>query len=1140
MSKTYSFPDNEKIGRADEVNRNFNDLYTYINIINKLYDRAPAANPSDFASGEHIYPSQINPVFDNLTQIVNDLNDLPGLSSPLLYDSDQVFSSTDIFGEDHDYSVNPPSFTDNGNGTVTDDKSGLIWQKVEDNIFRKWNDASNYCADLSLGGFDDWRLPTFQELKSILSFKNSSNFIDSQLFTNVFLGFFWSSTIYQDPDGNDMRWILYYFDGEFAQAETTGYEAKTRCVRGINNVEQPMEYADLRNGLIFHNDTRLMWQKDNDNIKGSWEQAIIYCEDLYLSGYSDWRLPNITELHSIVDYSTAAPGFNNDFFPSNKNAFYWSSTNDGSSGVQAFVLNSVNGGITYHNKSYIHHFHCVRGGSAAQTIFPNQLNNDFDRLYDKLNEINTNKNLLLAELVKSFTFNETISAGQLNQNFDELYQRTNFMLTIHALPTILKPHDFDTNEDVVLSRVNKNFAQLYLAINDLIYTPIFVLLPDTGQTDSYTETFGEDHDYLENHPSYSDNGNGTVFDNNTRLTWQQEDDDIGRSWFEAESYCTSLSLAGYDDWRLPNVKELMSIVSFAINNSAIDTEFFPNTNAAEYWSSTPYVNNINSAWPVNFSSGLAINTNKSSSSFVRCVRGQSDSTIWPFDYSDIENSITYHSSTHLMWQKEADRVARTWEQALTSCQDLTLGGYEDWRLPNIKELQSINDYNSLNPSIDLIFLPNTVTSFYWSSTSNADISDNAWGVYFGNGMVHDSDKSSTLYTRCVRNKDQLTTLSPIQLNSDFDAVYGILNKINSDRGLSLTNLIKTHTFNETVADLQLNQNFDELYDRINLFLTLHVLPKITKPFDFYSNDEVNPNRIVINFNQLYSAIEDLKNSPISLPDTGQVNSYTDTYGEDSDYLANNPSFSNLGSWMVTDDNTRLVWQSRDDGLLRNWSQAESYCANKNTAGYDDWRLPNVKELLSIVSFANNNPAIDSAYFPNTSASSYWSSTQSSNGPNLAWYVNFDQGVSFSVDKSNSYLVRCVRGRGDSSIWVFNYTDTENIITYQASTRLMWQKSADLITRSWEQAIDRCEQLTLGGYSDWRLPNIKELQTIIDYSLPDLVLDKSFFPNTPAGSFWSSTTQTDATDKAWTVYFRIGSIYGSTKTSNFYTRCVRTH
>jgi len=148
-----------------------------------------------------------------------------------------------------------------------------------------------------------------------------------------------------------------------------------------------------------------------------------------------------------------------------------------------------------------------------------------------------------------------------------------------------------------------------------------VKLPDTGQTQSYTDTFGEDSDYTINPPSYTDNGDGTVTDNVTSLIWQQEDDETARIWDDAISYCNDLTLGGYSDWRLPSKKELISIVDYGTYNPSIDTTYFFNANASYYWSSTTVAGNSSFAWYVFFYSGNFNYFNKSNSSYVRCMRG---------------------------------------------------------------------------------------------------------------------------------------------------------------------------------------------------------------------------------------------------------------------------------------------------------------------------------------------------------------------------------------------------------------------------------------------------------------------------------------------------------------------------------------
>jgi len=116
-----------------------------------------------------------------------------------------------------------------------------------------------------------------------------------------------------------------------------------------------------------------------------------------------------------------------------------------------------------------------------------------------------------------------------------------------------------------------------------------------------------------------------------------------------------------------------------------------------------------------------------------------------------------------------------------------------------------------------------------------------------------------------------------------------------------------------------------------------------------------------------------------------------------------------GNGVVTDQVSALMWQQQDDGVQRDWRAALHYCNDLvwPSGGYSDWRLPDKKELASIVDYAAYNPAIN-AVFIGAKSSEYWSSTPSSGGYS-AWYVNFSGG---SVDdwggKAALFYVRCVR------------------------------------------------------------------------------------------------------------------------------------
>ncbi len=127
---------------------------------------------------------------------------------------------------------------------------------------------------------------------------------------------------------------------------------------------------------------------------------------------------------------------------------------------------------------------------------------------------------------------------------------------------------------------------------------------------------------------YTDNGDGTVTDTDTGLTWQKASSS-GKTWEQALAYCESLSLGGYTDWRLPTVKELQSLADYSRYNPAINTAYFPDTAASSYWSSTTDVGDTRSVWCMFFyggyvESGYGFVTHycyKYLSYYVRAVRG---------------------------------------------------------------------------------------------------------------------------------------------------------------------------------------------------------------------------------------------------------------------------------------------------------------------------------------------------------------------------------------------------------------------------------------------------------------------------------------------------------------------------------------
>ena len=253
-------------------------------------------------------------------------------------------------------------------------------------------------------------------------------------------------------------------------------------------------------------------------------------------------------------------------------------------------------------------------------------------------------------------------------------------------------------------------------------------------------------------PHYSrDDSKDVVTDHITGLEWQDNNQVTKNSdnWDKAISYCDKLSLDG-DNWRLPTRKELVGLSDNGRTKPAINPTFKQILNNG-YWSSTEKANDGTSAWSVFFSNGNQANYSKSNSYYIRCVRTGLIVAPSASFTRDTATQIVTDDITKLQWQDDVN-VSKSWKDSLTYCEELTLGTHNDWRLPNIKELTSIVDDTTVNPSIDSKF-KNIEINYYWSSTTlHKDDFKNAWNIRFGYGSQSFNDKNSGCYVRCVRDE----------------------------------------------------------------------------------------------------------------------------------------------------------------------------------------------------------------------------------------------------------------------------------------------------------------------------------------------------------------------------------------------------
>ena len=246
------------------------------------------------------------------------------------YNNDAIISAPSegdaFYGQDATYSGNQPSYTDHGNGTVTDHVTGLMWQQnMGDKM--SYANAIELVKTFNLGDHTDWRIPTIKELYSLANFTGRCFGDDSvDMFINVNYfdqpigdesigereidGQTWSITEYvgEIMTGNEAVFGYNFVDGrlkgypKYKPATGTDNTMYFRMVRG-NTSYGKNNFTDNGDGTITDLATGLMWQQADNGETYDWEHGLAYAESLELGGHSDWRMPNAKELQSIVDYT---------------------------------------------------------------------------------------------------------------------------------------------------------------------------------------------------------------------------------------------------------------------------------------------------------------------------------------------------------------------------------------------------------------------------------------------------------------------------------------------------------------------------------------------------------------------------------------------------------------------------------------------------------------------------------------------------------------------------------------------------------------------------------------------------------------------------------------------------------------------
>jgi len=256
-----------------------------------------------------------------------------------------------------------------------------------------------------------------------------------------------------------------------------------------------------------------------------------------------------------------------------------------------------------------------------------------------------------------------------------------------------------------------------------------------------------------NPASYRDNGDGTVTDNITCLTWQKTASSTKYTVADGRTYCASMGTG----WRVATRVELASVNDFTSSGSKFPaplagpaafyktgSEWVLTTKQIGAGAGTDY------GWAYNFSDGIVSNARSGATGDnVRCVRGGGDdaydtapgalAVAPPNQYTVIATGEVRDNYTGLVWQQDTSTATMAWTDAAGTCAGLTTGGHS-WRVPSLRELATLVDEAQVAPAINRTMFPNTKygsksNNWYWASHRAAGNATAAWAINFDDGFT---------------------------------------------------------------------------------------------------------------------------------------------------------------------------------------------------------------------------------------------------------------------------------------------------------------------------------------------------------------------------------------------------------------------
>ena len=649
---------------------------------------------------------------------------------------------------------------------IYDRNTGLKWQKKYGD-YMDWSEAEDYCESLNYGGITSgWRVPNVKEIQTILDY---GKIYDNPYFT--YTERLWTSN--EDIQDSTKAWYTYFYFGRVDTVATSSYKCAVRCVYGTELNEGIS--TSTTNGVTKDTNTKLYWANTYASYL-TWEKAFEYCDNLEYGGYSDWRVPNINELSSLINHAKYNPASDFAGMPSET---FWSSTTSVSANTEALIVYFRYGSVYGSNKIYNLNVRCVRSDlcdSVSQfwdgkncVSNPCYSSNPCSSVSDSDGQCTPlTSSTYSCGCNEGYRWDEDSASCVADPCFDN---KCESMEGSDGVCTPVDGTNFTcgcTNGyfwDGLRCRSKKVFGNICTGQTTCYNASASMTCPASPSADFY----GQDAQYAaqgtcapKQFTVSTISGNNVVRDWNTGLMWQQTLPSSGSTYTkytfnQAVTYCANLTYAGYSDWRLPKPKELMTIMDSNRNAPAMNTTYFPKPDSitsygAYFWASKKSVSNTNTAWYVYLNYGSIGRAETTESQYVRCVRGEPMAESSSFTEVSVNGDVVVKDNlTGLEWQQTYVRN-KTWQQALDYCETLDYAGHTDWRMPNKDELLSLTNYDRSSPASDF---PGMTSYYFWSSsTTMLDSSvEQAWYLGTSQGSINWTSKTtsrSDFVARCVR------------------------------------------------------------------------------------------------------------------------------------------------------------------------------------------------------------------------------------------------------------------------------------------------------------------------------------------------------------------------------------------------------